>query len=80
MNLSEVIYQKSCHLSDDKAQEVLDFIDFLLRRTEQSETAETMVLSNMSPEQRDAFLYLDKVRIDWAGKPITDRDEANARR
>jgi hypothetical protein len=36
MNLSEMIYEKSRHLPEDKAQEVIDFIDFLLCRTEQA--------------------------------------------
>lgn len=37
-------------------------------------------LQTLSPIQRDAYDYLDKIRIDWNGKPIVDRDEANARR
>jgi len=38
------------------------------------------VFFQMLPEQRQAFLYLQKICIDWGGKPITDRDDANARR
>lgn len=34
MTLSEVIYEKSRLLPEDKAQEVIDFIDFLIFKSE----------------------------------------------
>lgn len=37
-------------------------------------------LQTLSPLQREVYDFLDKIRIDWKGKPIVDRDEANARR
>ena len=33
MNLAETIYQKSLDLPEDKAQQVIDFIDFLKSRS-----------------------------------------------
>lgn len=80
MTLSEVIYEKSRQLSEEKAQEVIDFIDFLLQRTRSAKTAESADLPILTPEQQEAYSYLEKIQIDWQGKPITDRDEANARR
>jgi len=37
MNLAETIYRKSLDLSPEKAQEVIDFIDFLVQRQKKSE-------------------------------------------
>jgi hypothetical protein len=79
MTLSEMIYEKSRHLPEDKAQEVIDFIDFLLKKTDVSKLADECLLP-LTPEQREAYDYLDKIRIDRRGKPIADREEANARR
>ena len=80
MTLSEMIYEKSRQLPEDKAQEVIDFIDFLLKKTENSKPVDER-LSVLTPEQREAYDCLDKIRIDWhGGKPIADREEANARR
>ena len=79
MTLSEMIYEKSRHLPEDKAQEVIDFIDFLLKKTEDSKPIDER-FSALTFEQREAYDCLDKIRIDWQGKPIADREEANARR
>lgn len=79
MSLPEMIYEKSRHLSDEKAQEVIDFIDFLLRRSAPPPASDKR-LSVLTPEQREAYEYLNKIRIDWGGKPIANREEANARR
>lgn len=80
MTLSETIYEKSLHLPEDKAKEVIDFIDFILKKTAQASVLEDGRLQALTPEQREAYEYLDKIRIDWKGKPIADREEANARR
>ncbi|WAR43764.1 hypothetical protein [Methylomonas rapida] len=80
MTLSEMIYEKSLHLPDDKAREVIDFIDFIMKKTQRAESPVDERLQALTPEQREAYEYLDKIRIDWNGKPIADREEANARR
>ncbi|MDD5265860.1 MAG: DUF2281 domain-containing protein [Methylococcales bacterium] len=79
MTLSKMIYEKSRHLPEDKAQEVIDFIDFLLNKTDNTKPVDECLLA-LTPEQREAYDCLDKIRIDWHGKPIEDREEANARR
>lgn len=80
MTLSEMIYEKSRYLPEDKAIEVIDFIDFLLRRVGRAADSGDAGPPALTPEQREAYQYLDKIRIDWQGKPATDRDDANARR
>lgn len=80
MTLSEMIYEKSRYLPAEKAQEVIDFIDFLLKKSAVGDQITDERLQALTPEQREAYDYLDKIRIDWNGKPITDREEANARR
>lgn len=80
MTLSEMIYEKSLHLPEDKAKEVIDFIDFILKKAQHASSTADERLQALTPEQREAYDYLDKIRIDWNGKPIADREEANARR
>lgn len=81
MNLAEIIYQHSLALPDSAAREVLDFIEFLEHRyaANQEKSPIDERLLALTPEQREAYAYLSKIRIDWGGKPITDREEANAR-
>ena len=79
MTLAEVIYEKVRRLPEDKAPEVIDFIDFIQRRPTESHPVDERLLA-LTPEQREAYEYLNKIRIDWGGKPITDREEANAPR
>jgi hypothetical protein len=81
MSLAETIFQHSLKLPEPAAREVLDFIEFLERRyaiNTENEPIDARLLS-LTPEQREAYAYLSKIRIDWGGKPITDRKEANAR-
>ena len=82
MTLAETIYQHSLNLPEQAAQEVLDFVELLERRyaadAEQGQVDERLL--SLTPEQREAYAYLNKTRIDWGGKPISDREEANARR
>lgn len=80
MTLSEMIYEKSLHLPEDKAKEVIDFIDFIMKKTQQASSPVDERLQVLTPEQREAYEYLDTIRIDWNGNPIVDREEANARR
>lgn len=77
MTLSEIIYEKPRHLPADKAQEVIGFIDFLLKKSESGSQSVDERLAALTPEQREAYDYLDKIHIDWNGKPIADREEAN---
>jgi len=35
--------------------------------------------ASLTPEQEAAYARLSRLEIDWGGKPITDRDAANAR-
>jgi hypothetical protein len=66
MNLTETIYQKSSFLSEEQAREVIDFIDFLKTRP---------AIANKPQNQRQqAIAYLKNTALDWAGKPIVDRD------
>jgi hypothetical protein len=82
MNLAEIIYQHSLTLPDSAAREVLDFIEFLEHRcaVNKEKTYVDERLLTLTPEQREAYEYLSNISIDWGGKPITDREEANARR
>ncbi|MBT9561188.1 MAG: DUF2281 domain-containing protein [Myxococcales bacterium] len=76
MTLAEVIYEKSRELPEEKAREVIDFIDFLkTRRATPSSSDE----GEPQPQQREALARLDQVRIDFGGKPMLDREAANAR-
>ncbi len=77
MTLAETIYQHSLSLPESAAREVLDFIQFMEQRYRV--TATDTLPQNLTPEQRAAYARLSRLQIDWGGKPITDRDEANAR-
>jgi hypothetical protein len=78
VTLAEVIYQKSLDLSDDKAQEVIDFIESLMDETPRTEP-QSRSRAELEERRRKAWQFLDTVGIDFGGKPMTDRDEANAR-
>ena len=77
MTLAETIYQHSLSLPEPAAREVLDFIQFMEQRYRV--TATDTLPQNLTPEQRADYARLSRLQIDWGGKPITDRDEANAR-
>lgn len=77
MTLAETIYQHSLNLPEQAAQEALDFIQNL-------EKCYAVAMSEplppgLTPEQIAAYSRLSSIHIDWEGKPITDREEANAR-
>ena len=78
MALSDIIYQKSKQLPDDKAQAVIDYIDMLIKKEQNQEYIKK--ITQLTQEQRKAFSYLQSIKIDWQGKPIADREQANARR
>ena len=82
MTLAEAIYQSSRDLPEAAAREVLDFIEFIKQRhaAETGNPPDDARLAGLTPEQREAYAYLQTVRIDWGGKPASDREEANARR
>lgn len=77
MTLAETIYHHSLHLPEPAAREVLDFIQFMEQRY--GVTAADTLPQTLTPEQRAAYARLSRLQIDWGGKPMTDRDEANAR-
>ena len=79
MNLAEVIYKKSLDLPLEKAREVIDFIEFLRTRPA-SLVDDRSSDSDLEIRRQKAREQLEKVRIDFGGKPMTDREEANARR
>ena len=75
MTLAEAIYQHSLALSEPAAREALDFIEFLEQRYRL-----TMPVSvQLTAVQREALACLQDTRIPLGGKPMTDREEANAR-
>ena len=61
MPLAEVIYQKSLDLPLEKAQEVIDFIDFLKTRLPLTQPAITVVEppTDYEQAQQQAFAFLD---------------------
>ncbi|MGR8933267.1 MAG: hypothetical protein ACU837_02620 [Gammaproteobacteria bacterium] len=44
------------------------------------DTSSEKPLPELLQDQREAYEYLCKKGIDWAGKPVGSRDEANIRR
>lgn len=74
MSLAEVIYQKSLGLPDDKAQEVIDFIESLMARSSGSQQEQNIV-AGLEERRRMVKERLSKVCIHWEGKPIPNRAE-----
>ncbi|MBI5437476.1 MAG: hypothetical protein HY936_00705 [Nitrosomonadales bacterium] len=69
MTLAELIFEKSKDLPVVKAQEVIDFIDFIKTRHYQADEAGAQ-------QEREATLAkISSARIHWEGKPIPSRDE-----
>lgn len=75
MTLTEVIVEKIRELPEEKAREVIDFIDFLKTRRATTSSSEG---DEPQRRQREALARLDQVRIDFGGKPMLDREAANA--
>ena len=69
MTLAELIFEKSKDLPVVKAQEVIDFIDFIKARNYQTEEA------GAQQEREAALAKIARARIHWEGKPISSRDE-----
>jgi hypothetical protein len=76
MTLTEVIVEKIRELPEEKAREVIDFIDFLKTRRAATSSSEE---DEPQRRQREALARLDQVRIDFGGRPMLDREAANAR-
>lgn len=68
MSLAELIYEKSKDLPDDRAAEVIDFIDFLKTRVRPAGDAA------LTETARAALNRIAETRIHWSGKPIPSRD------
>lgn len=66
------IYQKSKDLPEEKAREVIDFIDFLKTRIPQAD--ETGAREEQESLRSTALAQLADVRVHWNGKPIPNRD------
>lgn len=73
MTLAETIYHKSLELPPEKAREVLDFIESL-------GSFESGSVNLERPSKMSAREILKDIRIDFGGKPMLSREEANARR
>jgi len=69
MTLAELIFEKSKNLPVVKAQEVIDFIDFIKTRNYQTKEVGTQ------QEREAALAKIARARIHWKGKPIPSRDE-----
>lgn len=69
MTLAELIFEKSKDLPVVKAQEVIDFIDFIKTRNYQTKEA------GAQQEREAALAKIARARIHWEGKPISSRDE-----
>lgn len=74
MTLAEVIYQKSLDLPDEKAQEVIDFIESLMSQTSEPQPQQQSE-AGLEDMRRKAMERLSNVRLHWEGKPIPNRDE-----
>lgn len=73
MTLAEVIFEKSKDLPVVKAQEVIDFIDFIKTRNRQPDEVRT--LEERDAVRRAALAQIASARVHWEGKPIPNRDE-----
>ncbi|MDD5058993.1 MAG: hypothetical protein PHQ60_14085 [Sideroxydans sp.] len=69
MTLAELIFEKSKDLPVVKAQEVIDFIDFIKARNYQASEA------SKKEDREVALTKISRARIHWEGKPIANRDE-----
>lgn len=71
MNLAETIYQKSLDLPEEKAIEVIDFIDFLKSRSR----ANQLIGQAKTPQSEGHDLQLDQQDINrHAGKITLTQD------
>lgn len=73
MTLAETIYQRSLRLPNQAAREALDFIEFLEKRYGTVDAASDAPTTRDSARDQ-ALARLAQIRIDWKGKPISDRD------
>lgn len=76
MTLADTIYQSSRNLPEAQAQEVLNFIEWIKQRhaAKHGNPPDDAPMPALTPEQREAYAYLQTIRIDWGGKPIPSRD------
>ena len=56
MNLAEIIYQKSLDLPEEKAAEVIDFIDFLKSRSKENKPSIQDKPSVLKPKEKNQKL------------------------
>jgi hypothetical protein len=68
MNLAETIYQKSLDLPEEKAMEVIDFIDFIRNRSRHDQSigqakALQNETSNLQQDQQDINRHAGKITL-----------------
>lgn len=67
MNLAETIYQKSLDLPEDKAIEVIDFIDFLKNRSRPGKPVNQAKAENqthpLQPNRQDINRHAGKITL-----------------
>ena len=68
MNLAETIYQKSLDLPEDKAIEVIDFIDFIKNRSRPDQSigqakARQNETTNLQQDQQDINRHAGKITL-----------------
>jgi hypothetical protein len=73
MTVYDIIEKESRSLPEDKAIEVLDFIEFLKTRPLPAADAQREI------RRIEALKRLNALSLDFGGKPMDDRDAANAR-
>ncbi len=71
MILAESIYQQSLSLPENIASEVLDFIIFLKQR----HSIPTEMLLMEEEKRQNALEHIANVKVQWHGKPISNRDD-----
>ena len=77
---AERLLQLQQHLNKPLPEVVAHIIAQALDTQNNEQSPFDKRLLALTPKQREAYAYLDKARINLGEKPMTDREEANARR
>jgi hypothetical protein len=73
MTLVERITKECLDLPSESAEEVLEFVESLKARSSSK-------IADLGQRRQKARELLARTRIDFGGKPMTNREEANARK
>ncbi len=79
MNIAELIYREAQNLPQAKAQEVLDFVEFLKLRSIAQPTPTIDGEADKARRQSELLERFARFQIDMTGFRF-DREDANARR